>query len=147
MKKILLTLALFTASTPAMAEPLAYPGDAWVNLASPTTTNKNNPEAGNWTLQGKITQGVDWVTFGEDDDWTLNTYATVGFSLDTKGMDYNNRVTPGVGVKVRKQIKNGVFDIGVQVINETRFGNKYIIPDRSSNAIQGYVSFWSGWGK
>lgn len=147
MKKILLTVALFASSTPAMAEPLAYPGSAWVTVSSPTTASKDSPESGNWTLQGKVTQGIDWLTFGKNNDWSLNTYATVGFSLDTKGMDYNNKVTPGVGVKVSKQIKNGVLDIGVQAIHETRFGNKYIIPDRSSSAIQGYVSLWSGWGK
>lgn len=145
MRNLLILLSL--VGTPAIAEPLAYPGSAWATISSPTTTDKDNPESDNWTLTGRVTQGVDWLTFGEKNDWTLNTYATIGFSLDTKGLDYNNRITPGIGVEITKPVKNGVFNIGIRAIHETRFGTEYKVPDRSSDTIQGYISYWSGWGK
>jgi hypothetical protein len=146
MKPIFIILSALVA-TPAMAEPLAYPGTAYATVSSPSTNDKESPEAGNWTFVGRVTQGVDWETFGKDDKWTLNTYVTLGLNFDLKGLDYNNRITPGVGVKVSRPVKNGIVEIGVQAIHETRFGNKFVIPNRSSAAVQGYISYWSGWGK
>jgi hypothetical protein len=145
MKKILIA-ALCLLSTPAMAEPLAYPGSAWGVLTTPSSGNKGTPEEGNWVYTGKITQGVDWDRFGKDDTWVLNTYASVGYSVDTKKLDYNNKVSPAVGVKVSKLLPNGVVDIGTQLVVDKYFLSNGIKRNEDVG-VQAYVSYWFGWGR
>jgi hypothetical protein len=139
MKKLLIALAALLP-TPALAEPLAYPGTAWVNVTGPHVGD----EAGNWIVSGKIQQGVDWT---ELDGWRLNTAVSVSASKDTKGYEWNNRITPAISASVRKNSTAGQFEVGVQVISETNFGSKYVTPDRTSQGVQFFANYWVGWGR
>ena len=108
MKKMLLAL-LALIPTPALAEPLAYPGTAWVNVTGP---HAGAGEDGNWLASGKVQQGIDWT---EINGWRLNTAVSVTATVDTKGFDWNNRVAPAVSASVRKTSESSVFEVGVQL--------------------------------
>ena len=140
MKKLLAVL-LLALPTPALAEPLAYPGTAWVSITGP---HRGGGEDGNWIVSGKIQQGVDWT---EVDGWRLQTFVSVSSTTDTKGFDWNNKVTPAVGASLRKHIASSVLELGVQYNNETHFGSVYKMPDRSTNGVQVYANYWTSWGR
>lgn len=140
MKKYLLALSVAVA-TPAAAEPLAYPGTAWVNVTGP---HAGAGEDGNWTVTSKVQQGVDWT---EVNGWRLNTAVSVSTMVDTKGFDWNNRVAPAISASVRKTTESSVFEFGVQVVNETHFGRVYKMNDRSSTNVQVFANYWVGWGR
>lgn len=139
MKRLLVALALL--STPAQAEPLAYPGTAWVNITGP---HSGGGEDGNWIAASKVQQGIDWT---EVNGWRLNTAVSVTASTDTKGFDWNNRVAPAVSASVRKTAESSVFEVGVQIVNETHFGRLYKMPDSNSTSVQVFANYWIGWGR
>jgi hypothetical protein len=141
MKKILLAIAL-TASTPALAEPVAYPGYAWVNVTGPAVGGE---EQGNWVATSKVQQGVDWADL---DGWRLNTAVSVSASVDTKGYEWNNKITPAVSASVRKNTKAGLFEVGVQLVHERHFGSRYVVRDnREATGVQVFANYWVGWGQ
>lgn len=140
MGKIMLALLALIA-TPAYAEPIAYPGTAWINITGP---HSGGGEDGNWIASGKIQQGVDWV---EVNGWRLNTAVSVTASKDTQGFDWNNRIAPAASASVRKSTDSSVFEIGVQVVNETHYGKVYKMPDSNSTSVQVFANYWVGWGR
>lgn len=140
MKKIILALALM-APTAAMAEPVAYPGQAWVNVTGP---HVGGEEEGNWIATGKIQQGVDWT---ELNGWRLNTAVSVTASIDTKGFEWNNRLMPAVSASVRKNTEAGQFELGVQLVHEKHFGKKYVTEKREATGVQLFANYWVGWGQ
>lgn len=140
MKKLLIVLAALLP-TPALAEPLAYPGVAWVNVTGP---HVGTGEKGNWVISGKVQQGVDWA---ELDGWRLNTSVSVSASKDTKGYEWNNKVTPAVSASVRKTTDVGLLEVGVQYVSETHFGKKYIMDHRTAQGVQVFANYWVGWGQ
>jgi hypothetical protein len=141
MKKLLLA-ALIAIPTPALAEPVAYPGFAWVNVTGPEVGGE---EQGNWITSGKVQQGVDWVDLN---GWRLNTAVSVTASVDTKGYDWNNRIAPAVSASVRKNTEAGLFEVGVQVVHERHFGSRYVLKDsRETTGVQLFANYWVGWGQ
>ena len=54
MNKLLLALVALLP-TPALAEPIAYPGSAWVSVTGP---HNGVGEDGNWIASGK----VQWIS-------------------------------------------------------------------------------------
>lgn len=137
MKKSLIALSLLAVSAAASAQ-VAYPGSSWSTLTFPAGVA--GTEEKNVTLQGKFEQGIDWLKLGEDKKWTLNTYVSLGYSVDKDKLDYNNKVVPAVGVKLTRSFDNGVIDIGVQLIHERRW-----ISGSSGTGVQAYGSYWFGW--
>lgn len=140
MKKIVLALAL-ALPTPALAEPIAYPGVAWVNVTGP---HVGGEEEGNWIASGKIQQGIDWT---EINGWRLNTAVSVTGSKDTKGYEWNNRVAPALSASVRKNTEAGQFEVGVQLVHEKHFGSKYVTEKREATGVQIFANYWVGWGQ
>jgi len=139
MKKLLLA-ALMLTPTAALAEPLAYPGSAWVNVTGPGV----GAESGNWVTSGKIQQGIDWTDIG---GWKLNTAVAVAGTVDTKGYDWNNKVVPSVSAALRKDMNGAMFEVGVQVVHEERFGRVYVADKRSATGFQAFANYWVGWGR
>lgn len=141
MKKIFTAFALSAVAFSASAlEPLGYPGSSWSVLTYNPGVIENTRERGNVLLQGKIEQGIDWTKFG---GWTLNTYASVAYSLDKNKIDYNNKLVPAVGVKMSRKFDSGVFDVGVQAVHERRI--RVDGPNKTGNGVQVYASYWFGW--
>lgn len=140
MRKIILAL-LAALPTPALAEPIAYPGSAWVNVTGP---HVGGEEHGNWIISGKVQQGADWIDM---DGWRLQTFVSVAASADTKKFEWNNRFVPAVGVSIRKNTKVGLFEVGAQVVHETHFGKYYVMENRNSTGVQVFANYWKGWGQ
>jgi hypothetical protein len=136
MKKVLCVLTLATACATVGAQPIGYPGSTWSVLMFPASAT--GAEKNNVLLQGKVEQGIDWVRFA--DVWKLNTYASVSYSADTVGLNYNNKVVPALGAKVTRAFDHGTLDLGVQVFQERRWKDQV-----SSTGVQAYASYWFGW--
>lgn len=130
--------ALFATTDQAKAEPVAYPGSNWSALTGPS--GASGAERDNILLQGRIEQGIDWVRFGTDNKLTLNTFASAAYSVDTRGLDYNNKFAPAFGMKVRRSFDSGVLDVGVQLVNERRWKSK-----SDATISQVFISYWFGW--
>lgn len=141
MKKLLMAVALLLPA-PALAEPLAYPGTAWVNVSGPHYDIDG--DKGNWITSAKVQQGVDWA---ELEGWRLQTFVSVEANMDTNGYDWNNSVAPAVGASVRKTGAKSVFEVGVQYTSETNFGKLYKSPDRTSQTFQVFANYWVEWGR
>lgn len=141
MKKYILALTAILAPSVAYAEESNFPGSAWVNVTGP---HVGGGEKGNWVVSGKINQDAVLTKLS---DWKLSAFAGVGFSVDTKGYEWNNKVTPFTGVKLTKDIAGGMFDIGVQYAHEKHFGKVYVMPERSQGGLQVTVNYWTGWGR
>ncbi len=149
MKKTIVASVLALFAVAAVAEggtsgPIGYPGSAWSVLTVNPSPIRGTPEDNNVLLQGKVEQGVDWMRFGEDKRWRLNTYASVGYSWDKNGLAYNNKVVPAVGVKVSRDFESGVVDIGVQAVHQRNFRGVTAGPSRGTG-VQVYASYWFGW--
>lgn len=131
-------MVLALAASAAHAEPLEMPGSTWAYIVGPSSSQGD--ERNNVLLQGKIEQGIVWFKFGEDGKWKLNTFAALSYSLDSKGINYNNKAIPAVGVKISRDFENGVLDLGVQAVQENRWKDNV-----NSTGVQAFASFWFGW--
>ena len=137
MKKSVFVAALLAAAVSVSAEPLEYPGNVWGVVTFPSSTV--GAERNNVLAQGRIEQGIVWFRFA-DGKWKLNTYAALGYSLDTEGINYNNKAVPALGVKATREFEQGVVDLGVQAIQENRWKDGV-----HSSGVQAYASWWFGW--
>lgn len=146
MKFVVTLAALVLTSAASAAEPLGYPGQTWGVLTFPAGVIDGSPEHDNWLYQGRVVQGVDWFKFGEDQNWVFDTYGAFGFSVDSKNLDYNNKIVPAAGMKLSRFSDHGVIEAGVEAVYERHFGDDagggY---DRSGYGVQGYISYWFGW--
>ena len=133
----LIAAAIGCTAVAAHAEPLAYPGSTWGALLYPAGLSEL--EKTNTLLSGRVEQGIDWFRFA-DDSWKFNTYAALAYSVDNKGLGYNNKITPALGMKVSKNFDRGVLDLGLQAIHERRWKE-----DVNNSGVQLYASWWFGW--
>lgn len=130
---------ILLSSLTGQAQPIAYPGSTWGVIQYPAGLSQEEKE--NTLLAGRIEQGADWFRFG-DDKWKFNTYAALGYSVDNKGLPYNNKLTPALGAKVSRTFESGVLDLGVQAIYERRWKDNL---SGSNSGVQAYASWWFGW--
>jgi hypothetical protein len=77
---------------------VALPGFTWGEVRYPSSI-ADEAERKNGIVEGALQQGIDWVKIG-DFMW-LNTFVHVGFKRDTEGLDYNNEIKVGPGIKAR----------------------------------------------
>jgi hypothetical protein len=141
MKKYLLGLIALLIPSAALAQESNFPGSAWINITGP---HIGGGETGNWILTAKANQDA---VIADLSGWDLSTYVSVGFVKDTKGYEWNNKFTPATGIKLTKQLNNGVFDIGIQYAYESHYGKIYRMPDRNSGGFQVSINYWVGWGR
>jgi hypothetical protein len=147
MKKLLFATALAVASAAASADglkPVGYPGSNWSVLTVNPGVIKNTPEDNNVLLQGRLEQGVDWKRFGSNNEWTFNTYASLGYSIDKNELAYNNKLVPAIGAKISRRFDSGVVDFGIQAVHERHFTGVTSGP-KSGSGVQVYASYWFGW--
>ena len=141
MKKYILAALLALTPSTAYAQEGKFPGSAWFNITGP---HIGGEEAGNWILTANVTQAA---TVAEVDKWKLQPYVSVSLSKDTKGYEWNDKITPAVGVRATKNIGPGVFSAGVQAVHESHFGKFYRNGQRSASGVQVVISYWVGWGR
>lgn len=148
MKKTLIAVAMLAAVVSAFAQeglkPLGYPGSNWSVLTFNPGVIEGSGEEDNILLQGKLEQGIDWKKFGANNEWTLNTYVSLGYSADKNGLIYNNKLVPAIGTKISRRFESGVLDLGVQAVHENHFRGTTSGPTRGSG-VQVYASYWFGW--
>jgi hypothetical protein len=141
MKKYMLVLSALLLPTAVHAEEGKFPGSAWFNITGPQVAGE---EKGNWILSGRVTQDA---VLTEVSDWKLSATTSVGFSKDTKGFEWNNKLAPSVGLKVSREAAGGYFDATVQYVYERRYGTLYRTKDRSDSGVQLSINYWVGWGR
>jgi len=95
-------------------------------------------ERDNYVFEGAIEQGIDWKTWRNR--YTLNTFADFRFIVDREHLDYNNRLTPGVGVKLKVPVPSGLVQLGLKGVYERRFET-----ERNDAIVYGFVNCWFGW--
>lgn len=115
---------------------LHLPGSLYAEFRYPNSPAQEERE--NYALEGTLEQGVDWIHLSPR--LILNTFAELHFNLDKVGLDYNNRVIPGVGAKVKVRVGSGIVQVGLKSVYEYRFES-----DRSNAMILGFVNGWFGW--
>jgi len=123
-------LALMPSAASAF---VGFRGSTWGDL------REEVPKSGddNLILQGWIKQGVDWAQWGNT---TLNTYATLRYKVDTRRLDWDNSVGPGVGIALDAYSPRGFSaQIGIEYI-----WDRYFLSDRTDQKVAFYVG-WYGW--
>ncbi len=134
---LLWAVGLLSLSTDASALDLRFPGSFYSEFRYPNSPVEG--ERGNNALDGSFEQGIDWLNINER--LTLNTFGEFRYNLDTEGLDYNNRVIPGIGAKFKLRIgHNGMAQFGVKGVYEHRFKS-----GRTNTIIMGFVNCWFGW--
>ncbi len=131
-----LLAAPLIAPPPAGAADRAYPGALYAEFRYPNAPAVE--ERDNRMLEATLEQGVDWTRLA--DRLTFNTFAEMRYQVDAAGLDYNNRVVPGVGAKLKLRTRNGLIQSGVKGVYEYRYES-----GRSDTIVMGFVNCWFGW--
>lgn len=146
MKKHIIAIALATLSSGVLAQeaqkpfrPLGYPGYTWGSITTPSSV-VGGVEEHNVVLQGKIEQGVDWFKFGKN--VTVNTFVDLGYSVDNKNVPWNNKVAPGIGVKLKHETSFAHLEYGVRYGYERRWEDPV---NRSGNGVQVFINWYTDW--
>ncbi len=95
-------LLLILSIGAAVAHAIGLRGSTWGELRYDIP--KDGEENLLWS--GWIKQGIDWKRWGNT---TLNTYATIRYSLDTEKYDWNNTLGPGVGISIDTYSPKGLI--------------------------------------
>jgi len=110
-----------------------FRGSSWGELRWDIPTH-GTPDL--W-LYGWAKQGVDWVRWGNT---TLNTYATLRYSIDTEKLDWNSHIGPGIGIGIDTFTPKGLAaSWGVEYI-----WDRFYESDRTEQKVVFYMN-WFGW--
>jgi hypothetical protein len=122
--------------TSAPARPLGFPGLTWGELRYPGSQDPS--EDNDLVLEGAVEQGVDWMSLNR---WgALNFYGSLDYIVDSKELDWNNSITYGVGVKLKKVVgSNVLLQFGIEAARERRW-----VSNQTESVIFVYLN-WSGW--
>ena len=143
MKKLFFIIAMLS-SIPAFAEgPIGYPGSDWTSFTTNPSPIRGTPENNNYLLQGNIQQGIDWLKIGKS-QWVFNTYAALGYSVDHNALYYDNKLTPALGLKFRRDYTNSSVEVGVQAIHQDNFRG-VTEGANNGNGVQLFINYWTGW--
>lgn len=111
-----------------------YPGSSWGELSWEIPKKEGDQ---NLLLQGWFVQGITWAKWG---DVNLNTYATIRYKWDSQGFDFNNKVSPGVGVALEiLHFKQFHIQTGVEYLWE-----RFYQTGREEQKLWLYTN-WYGW--
>jgi hypothetical protein len=89
-------------------------------------------------LKGWIRQGVDWTRVGPA---TLSTYATVRYAWDSRGLDWNNSIGPGVGVALDAWSSKGFAGtLAVEYLMD-----HFYETDRTEQKVVIYMGWYGMW--
>jgi len=116
---------------------LRFPGSIWAEFRYPNSPQPEDKD--NWMVGGRIEQGIDWFTLGNG--LTLNTFAELEYGHDKVGFDWNNKVAPGAGIKLKIPITyNGLIQLGFKYVSEYRWKS-----DRQNSVFMVFANWWFGW--
>lgn len=130
---ILLLSALLPAAGGAIE---GYRGSTWGDLR----WDMPKKHDGNLLMRGWVKQGIDWKRWGENT--TLNTYATLRYTVDTEKLDWNNTIEPGIGIAIEMYNPVGLATtFGCEYVWENRF----LDSDYSDQKFVIYVGWYGFW--
>ncbi len=124
-------LAQLTGGSAATIGAVDVPGTTWGELRYPASHFGEETTA--TIVDGAVEQGVDWHRF--HDDLTLNTFARIAYTFDSKDLDWNNKLKMGPGAKFKLAVgKEGLLELGLQYqwhhrlkTNRTRSGTVFFL--------------------
>ncbi|MCK5662132.1 MAG: hypothetical protein KAI17_01530 [Thiotrichaceae bacterium] len=115
---------------------MSFPGITWGEIRYPGSQAPS--EDNDIILEGYVEQGVDWMKL--DTLGTINFYANLDYITDSKELDWNNSITSGVGIKLKKVIgSNLLLEFGIEAAHERRW-----VSDQTDNVVFVYLN-WSSW--
>jgi hypothetical protein len=117
----------------SLVDSLGFPGQAWTSIG-----NQSPIEHNNFYLQSYAEQGAA-VFSTYSGSLTVTPFVGMGFVVDTKGYDWNNKLLPRLGVKVNKSFRKGVISVGSAYSYEDRFKGT------TSSGLTVFVQDWFGW--
>jgi hypothetical protein len=132
----LLTGIFLFAPADAAALVQHFPGSLYSEFRYPNSPIQEERE--NYALEGTLEQGIDWIHLSPR--LIFNSFAELHFNVDKAGLDYNNRLIPGVGAKFKVKVGSGIVQLGLKSVYEYRFES-----NRSNAIILGFVNCWFGW--
>ena len=101
------------AAAPAFAID-SYPGSTWGELLWQVPALGPQPNIPDLLTDGWIRQGADVAHF---DGMHLVPYVTLRWTVDTRGLSWNNTVGPGIGISLlTSPLKNSSVTIGIENI-------------------------------
>jgi hypothetical protein len=83
------------------------------------------------------------VSTAWNDTLTLSPYVSAEFVLDTSGYNWNNKVSPSLGLKISKHLRAGVISAGIGYMYENRFRNADGF--KPTGGRIDFLSDWFGW--
>ena len=88
-----------------------YPGWSWTEMRYPASHDPQ--EEDDFILDGSLQQGVDWMRLGSKA--VLNTFAGLDYTIDSEELEWNNRLTPSVGARIRMGLtRQSLLECGVE---------------------------------
>jgi hypothetical protein len=125
------------AVSSTVLDPVKLPGE----IAS-TSGNLSSYEKGNVVADTYVEQKA--VIFsGWNDTLTVTPYVSADFVLDTSGYNWNNKISPSIGLKINKHVRAGVISAGVGYMYENRFRNAEGF--KPSGGRTDFLTGWFGW--
>jgi hypothetical protein len=89
--------------------PIGLPGSIWAEARYPASFD--SLERDSVIFEGGVEQGIDWFELA--DRSTLNTFIGADWTVDSTDLDYNNRVSIGLGGQVKFGFgRSGLFRVG-----------------------------------
>lgn len=111
-----------------------YPGNTWGLVGALAPMERDNIFS-----QFHAEQGFTMMRLG---DFYLIPGVSVDVSHDTKGYDWNNKVTASIGPKLVKIFNRGVVRVGASFGHEHRTAT-----GNSADALMTSMDYWFGWGQ
>lgn len=130
---VVLTLGLpANAEDPNTKQPTILPGSAWSVLGNISPVERDNVISASYLEQG--------ITVYRNKKLSLVPYVSVGLTADTKGYDWDNRLTSQAGVKLVRNFRNGIVSSGIVYAQEYRWKTH-----KRAFAPIASASYWFGW--
>ncbi len=117
----------------SMADAVGLPGQGWTAVGNLSPIEHNNFYTQSYFEQSAAV----FATYSGS--FTVTPFVGLGLVLDTKGYEWNNKVTPQIGLKANKYFRKGVISIGSSYVYEDRFKSF------SSSALTLFAQDWFGW--
>jgi hypothetical protein len=117
----------------SLVDGVGLPGQGWTSEGNLSPIEHNN-----FYTQSYMEQSMA-VFSTYSGSVTVTPFVGVGFMLDTKGYEWNNKIQPQVGAKVNKYFRKGVVSIGSSYSYEDRFKSF------GTGGMTVFVQDWFGW--
>ena len=145
--RTLLAIVVIAVCAQAQDAVHAYKGSVLDSVALPghmssTTGNVSSYEKGNVVTDNYFEQEA--IVFSTwHNSLTMAPYISTEFLLDTYGYSWNNKIEPGVGVKLNKRLHHGIVSAGIGYLYESRFRN--VEGFKAAAGRTDYITSWFGW--